>query len=405
MIKKNHLKSKICWSLFFLFIVEIGKHIYVPGFLFDEAMMESQNNLVRLLSSTTGGQYGTPTLFSLGMSPYMTGLIIWSTITMIDADRINNLSIKQRSIFQKLLILLFSFLQATALAFRFRNELHYEMFQFYNSKQVLLIVILILTTGGMLLSWFADINCEKGVGAQSIFIIPSLIGNLPAMLISGQSENVPFTPFVIAFLVGITLLFVYTTLYFYKAEYRLPIERTGVDNQFNHSYIPIRLLTAGAMPYMFATTIFSLPQLLLLNKSLTNTIFSKILTTYFSFNTFQGVIMYGLIIFALAIGFSFVNVRPHDIAKNMKYSGDYILGVVPGNTTEKYIRKKLLTIAATGNLYLVVVSVVPLFIGLWIPFVSNLALYFGSTFMLIIILDNLYQELEFLYFNRLYTIF
>ncbi|MHC5268406.1 accessory Sec system protein translocase subunit SecY2 [Enterococcus sp. LJL98] len=405
MEKNKNLIRKICWSILFLFLLQIGKHIYVPGFFINENMLQDQSTLARLLSSATGGQYGAPTLFSLGMSPYMTGLIIWSTITMIDIDAINNLSIKQRSFYQKLLTLIFTVLQAIGLVFRFKANISFEHLERFSQVQIMALAVLIVTAGGMVLTWLADMNCEKGVGAQSVFIIPSLIANLPAMLVSGQSKEIPFNGWTIGFIVGITLLFVVLTLYLYKAEYRLPIERTGIDSQFNQSYIPIRLLTAGAMPYMFATTIFSLPQLLLLNQSLSNTPLSWFLTTFFSFNTVQGILTYGLIIFILAIGFSFVNIRPHDIAKNMKYSGDYILGVVPGDKTEKYVRDKLLLIASTGNLYLVVVSVIPLFVGLHVPFVSNLALFFGSTFMLIIILDNLYQELEFLYFNHLYSIF
>lgn len=105
------------------------------------------------------------------------------------------------------------------------------------------------------------------------------------------------------------------------------------------------------------------------------------------------------------MGFSYINVRPHDITKHLKESGDYIYEIVPGAETEKYIKKKLSTIAMVGNSYLVLVSLIPLFIGLKVEIIANLAFYFGSVFMLIIILDTLTQEIKFIFSKRNYHIF
>jgi preprotein translocase subunit SecY len=58
-----------------------------------------------------------------------------------------------------------------------------------------------------------------------------------------------------------------------------------------------------------------------------------------------------------------------------------------------------------GNSYLVLVSLIPLFIGLKVEIIANLAFYFGSVFMLIIILDTLTQEIKFIFSKRNYHIF
>ncbi len=50
--------------------------------------------------------------------------------------------------------------------------------------------VLILTAGGLFVAWLADINIDKGIGGQSLFIVPGLLMNIPAMLISGQTESV-----------------------------------------------------------------------------------------------------------------------------------------------------------------------------------------------------------------------
>ena len=121
--------------------------------------------------------------------------------------------------------------------------------------------VLILTAGGLFVAWLADINIDKGIGGQSLFIVPGLLMNIPAMLISGQTESVHLSQNFMIGLVIVTLIFIYLTLFLYSAEYRINIERTGIDSRFNNSYIPIRLLPAGAMPFMFAVTVFSMPQL------------------------------------------------------------------------------------------------------------------------------------------------
>lgn len=404
MIKQRELMQRFLWSAMLLVVFQIGRHIDLPMFLSQEAKLDSANSVLKFLSTATGGNFSTITLFSLGMGPYMTALIIWTTISMIDEERVNNFSMKQIGYIQRGLTLIFTVIQSIALVLRFKTSIVTVAF-FTSETTALLAGVLLLTTGGMFISWLADINIVKGIGGQSLFILPGLMANIPSMLISGQSGPISFTNQFIIILILITLLFIYLTMYLYHSEYRIVIERTGIDTISKHSYIPIRLLPAGAMPFMFAVTVFSMPQLLLLNAKWNDTWFSNFITTYFSFNSIQGIIMYGVVLYLLGWGFSFINIRPNDIAKNLKESGDYILNVPPGDQTERYIREKLTRISFVGNAYLVFISLIPMFIGLRSPFISNLAFYFGSLFMLIIILDTLVQEIRFVYSKKEYRLF
>lgn len=405
MRNSKELIQRVLWSLGLVLIAETGKALPLPLFFIEKGSTVGDSIFEKFLSSTSGGQLSTPALFSLGMSPYMTSLIIWSTITMIDSDRINNLSAKQRSFLQKLLLVAFAGLQALALSFRFKQLFDLKSFPEMTELHFFLISTLLLTAGALFLAWLSDINTEKGIGAQALFILPGLLSNLPRMLISGQVDRKVWTAPLVAGLIAISLVFIVVTLFMYKAELRIKVERTGVDSRLTDSYIPIKVLTSGAMPFMFAITVFSLPQLLLLNPAWSNTWFSKFLADFFSFSTIVGILNYGLVIFLLGLGFSFINVRPHDIAKNLKRSGDYVFDVMPGDPTEDYFKQKLLRVSFVGNCYLVLVSLVPLFIGLKFNFVSNLAFYFGSLFMVISILDTLIKEIRFNYFKSQYEIF
>ncbi|MFZ4853748.1 accessory Sec system protein translocase subunit SecY2 [Enterococcus entomosocium] len=405
MKNQKELIRRIIASFFLLFIVEIGKHIQVPFFISEKIPEESTSLILKFLATSTGGNFTVPTLFSLGMGPYMTALIIWTTISMIDTESIGNLSTKRIGYIQRSLTLLFAILQSCALVLKFRSSMIDQKAIGGSIVLLFLGAVLLLTAGGLFVAWLADINIDKGIGGQSLFIVPGLLMNIPAMLISGQTESVHLSQNFIIGLVMVTLVFIYLTLFLYNAEYRINIERTGIDSRFNNSYIPIRLLPAGAMPFMFAVTVFSMPQLLLLNEKWGDTGFSNFITTYFSFNNVRGIFTYGLILYVLGYGFSFINVRPYDIAKNLKETGDYILNVAPGKQTERYILKRLSTVALLGNSYLVIVSMIPLLIGLQNQIISNLAFYFGSIFMLIIILETITNEIRFLFSTHTYRIF
>lgn len=405
MKNQKELIRRIIASFFLLFIVEIGKHIQVPFFISEKIPEESTSLILKFLATSTGGNFTVPTLFSLGMGPYMTALIIWTTISMIDTESIGNLSTKRIGYIQRSLTLLFAILQSCALVLKFRSSMIDQKAIGGSIVLLFLGAVLLLTAGGLFVAWLADINIDKGIGGQSLFIVPGLLMNIPAMLISGQTESVHLSQNFIIGLVMVTLVFIYLTLFLYNAEYRINIERTGIDSRFNNSYIPIRLLPAGAMPFMFAVTVFSMPQLLLLNEKWGDTGFSNFITTYFSFNNVRGIFTYGLILYVLGYGFSFINVRPYDIAKNLKETGDYILNVAPGKQTERYILKRLSTVALLGNSYLVIVSMIPLLIGLQNQIISNLAFYFGSIFMVIIILETITNEIRFLFSRHTYRIF
>lgn len=270
----------------------------------------------------------------------MTGVIIWSTITMIQSDKIDYLSEAKKAAFQKTIVCLFAVLQAITLSIKFRISITSTHYLSISSVTMsYFVIILVLTTGAMFLAWLVDMNQLYGIGGASIFILPSLISNLPAMLVFGNSYEVAMTTKLFLVLLILTLLFICVTMFLSRAEYRISIERTGIVSNFTCSYIPIKVLTAGALPYMFALTVFSLPSLILFNPNVAETKLAYFLVTFFSFNTVAGIMMYGFLIFILGVGFSFINVRPYDIAKNMKYSGEYILTIIPGEKTQNYIKK------------------------------------------------------------------
>ena len=60
---------------------------------------------------------------------------------------------------------------------------------------------------------------------------------------------------------------------------------------------------------------------------------------------------YILILFALGLAFSFVNMSGEEIAEKMKKSGEYIYNIYPGEATSRYINWLILRFAIIGSTY------------------------------------------------------
>lgn len=149
MKNQKELIRRIIASFFLLFIVEIGKHIPIPFFISEKIPEESTSLILKFLATSTGGNFTVPTLFSLGMGPYMTALIIWTTISMIDTESIGNLSTKRIGYIQRCMTLLFAVLQSCALVLKFRSSMIDQKAVGGSVVLLFLGAVLILTAGGL----------------------------------------------------------------------------------------------------------------------------------------------------------------------------------------------------------------------------------------------------------------
>ncbi|USS91371.1 accessory Sec system protein translocase subunit SecY2 [Fructilactobacillus carniphilus] len=388
------------FTLWLLIIFELGSLILLPGFAprnYVNSVL--QNSYINVVSGNFGSQITVPSLFALGMGPYMTALIIWQTIASISEKTTQRLSQKAVGTIQKLLTLIFAILQAVMTAFLF---LKYKPDYFgYSEALFYLFILMILVAGAMLIVWMADLNAKFGIGGTSIFIIPGLIKSLPNVLNSGRTEPLHFSILGWLIVLLIVLAFVYISVFMNNSETRIEIQRININNRLTNSYIPIKVLVSGAMPFMFALSLFSIPSILFAQSNLE----TSFLTTLFSFHNWQGIFTYGVIIVILGYGFAFVNFQPSNIAKSLKKSGDYIMDVTPGITTEKYLTNKLFIMAFLGNVFMLAVALIPLIIGLFYGPATNFSFLFGSILILVTMLDGIFQEIKALLIKNQYQIF
>jgi len=410
MDKKHDLRNRFIWTFFLLLIVLIGQEIVIPGIdpvVADQAL--NKVDFIKFVSMTTGGQTAIPTLLTLGMRPYMTQMIIWQVVTALDLDVVKQWSQKKTGVIQRFLTLFFAMLQGFEMIYFIRNAFIPNDPWNLGININVIVAWIVLVAGSMFMTWLGDFNAVHGIGSAIALIIPSIIAGIPNALITGVGTAITtqyeltIEHTIVAVIIG--LIFVTVMYFLYQGELRLPIERPMVQNSYANSYLPMRFLTAGAMPFMFSSTVFMVPRLLVNQTVGPTNSFQRAISTWFSFQTWQGIVIYAAVVIVLGFAFGYLNIQPANVAKSMKESGNYFLNVMPGDDTERFISGHFARLSLLGNLVLALIGVGPLIVGMYVPGAANFSILFSNLFILITLMDTIIQQVRALRAKDHYAIF
>ena len=202
-------------------------------------------------------------------------------------------------------------------------------------------------------------KCDLWNWRTIILILPGIIKGITGSLVANYNSILSHFDRLGIFII-LSILFVGITVTIYFAEYRFDIQRIGIDKYSKDAYLGFRLLIAGSMPLMFATTLMYFPAYIMQLFHYRN----EFVLSLFDITKLNGILMYGIILYLLGILFSFVNIMPDQISKDLQESGDYILGVTPGQETKRYITKRIWAVTINGSLFLPLIVTVPLWTGL-----------------------------------------
>lgn len=358
---------KVMWSLLIVVVYMIGRLLPVPTVPINQELLQGigDSTLLNNLATVTGARLSNMTLFSLGLSPWMTTVIIWRFFTVFDL--LKNLTSVEVHRYRMLLSLLVATIQAFGLSASVRF-MDVSVLGLEGHTVNLIVTMTILVTGAIVLTWLGNINSEKGLGGMTIIIIVNMV----LAFIENETQYISTHDFSsskvwleVATFIVVYFLLVMVTVLLYRGEYRIPIKRVGIQTAYNaNSYLPIRVTPAGAMPFMYGMTLMMLPPYIisaLLYFFPENNILLA-LSTQIGISRLPGVILYILLLYVLAIGFSYYNYDAYDIAKNMRNNGDYIEGIQPGNPTKRYIQTKVNYLAQFGAGTVILIGGIPLLV-------------------------------------------
>ena len=159
------------------------------------------------------------------------------------------------------------------------------------------------------------------------------------------------------------------------------------------THIPLRILTAGVMPIIFAQALMFIPSTLASFFPQGNG-FGDWLQRVFAPTHVVYSLFFAFLIIIFTYFYTAIAFNPVDVADNMKKQGGFIPGVRPGKSTSDYIDHILTRVTLPASIFLALIAVFPTFLSGFFNVDYSLASFYGGTSLLIIVgvaLDTLQQ--------------
>lgn len=241
-------------TLFFVFIFIVGSRLTLPFVdMNNREFLGGTAAYLAFSTALTGGNLRSLSLFSVGLSPWMSSMILWQMLSFSKKLNMTSGAIEIQNRRQMYLTLFIALIQALAISLNIPIQ--------SNMPKMLVIVLntCLLIAGAFFLVWLSDINATVGIGGSMIILLIGLVLNIPQDLIE-TFRTVPIPPFVLIGLIIMGIVFTYLVALLYRARYRIPVHKIGLHNRFKrYSYLEIMLNPAGGMPFMYVISFLSLP--------------------------------------------------------------------------------------------------------------------------------------------------
>lgn len=399
-ISQSIITKRVLWTLFFLFIYCLGNQLVLPfvdlknANIFGEAI-----GSLAFSSAMMGGNLRSMSLFSVGLSPWMSAMILWQMFSFSKKMGLKNLPIEIQDRRRMYLALGIAIVQSLAVS------LNLPIVSGVNASLAIFMNTILLIAGTFFLVWLSDLNSLFGIGGSIVILMASMMANLPYQIMD-SIEKLGIGWNVLLPLILFSLIFLYVSGVVQRARYRISINKINIHNRFKqYSYLDIMLNPAGGMPFMYAMSLVSIPQYVFMliqfihpeNKWTSGAI--KALTV----GQPLWLVVYLVMLFVLGLAFAFVNVSGEQISERMRKSGEYIYGVYPGQETSAYINHLVLRLGFIGALYMLFMAGAPMLIILVNPDYLQLSMIPGTFLIFSGMIYNVNEEMKALKLNTSYT--
>lgn len=397
--KNRDLLKSIIFTLIALFIFKFGTSITVPG-----AKIATNNlSFFEILNAMSGGAFENASIFALSVTPYITAQIIIQLLSMdivpylADLNKQGGVGRRKLNQITRVVGIILAFVQGYMYSFAYISN---------GSAIDYMLYALILTAGTALLMWIGDQITIKGLGnGMSLIIMAGIINVLPSMFVNLWTELIQdgfigillFALFILVFLVVII-----GVIYVESAERRIPIQYANKSTSSieSQNYIPFKLNSAGVIPVIFASAIMSIPQIIA--SFVKNETFTLIVSKYINYTTNTGLLIYIALIILFTYFYTFMQLKPKEMAENLNKNGGYIPGVRPGKETTNYVSKVLKRITIVGGVFLAILAALPILLGK-ISSLSNIISISGTGLLIVVgVALESYKQLESRLISRTY---
>src|SRR5918992_4407998 len=397
----EELERKLLFTLLALVIYRVGAHIAAPG-VNVAALADFIRNSAAAgffgLYDALGGGLSRATVFALGIMPYISASIIFQlaggvapSIGKMQKDEEGKKKITQWTRYLTVFISLSQVYMFALFTESIRGVFPTPGFW---SR---LIMVVTLTTGAIFVMWLGEQITERGIGnGMSLLITFSILESLwpgTLQLIQFVRTGV-VTPIGAVLFLVVLVAVISAVVAMTIAARRIPIQiprkvmGRGRIREGQKTFIPIRLITAGVMPIIFAQTIIIVPGTI---ASFTNNPILTEIAGFFNPGDWPYNLSFAVLILIFSYFYTSIIFNSVDLSENLKKQGAFIPGVKPGASTADYIDSVLARVTLPGGLFLALVAVLPILVSNWLNIPNS---GFGGTSVLIVVgvlLDTIAQ--------------
>lgn len=402
--QKGELRRKIIFTLGMLFVFRIGSAITIPAI--NSAKLSSgleSTGILAIMNMLGGGSLERFSLFSLGVSPYITASII---IELLSMDVIPTLTQwkdegevgrKKKDKVTRYVTVVLAAVQSFSLTYAFDKS--YGILR-ESSPLSYAYVVIVMVAGAMFAMWMGDQITNKGIGnGTSLLIFTGIVSNLPTSFVSAFNSLVVTNQGTQKMLLGILnyalfiilyLLIVVFVVYNEGANRKIPIVYATNSNPMmrtkDGTHMPIKINTSGVIPVIFASAMLATPLTIaqLIGNSSVSSVIEKICTYNNPVKYPIGFIIYLVLIIAFSFFYANLQIDAEKIAGDLKKNGGAIPGIRSGIETQNYIKKVLNRVTVLGSIFLLIVAVIPIMIPVIWKAVANSAVTLYGTGLIIV---------------------
>lgn len=397
--KKGELRRKIVFTLGILFVFRLGAGIVIP--YIDTSAITSaatSSGIFGIMNMLGGGTLEKFSLFSLGVSPYITSSIIIELLSMdvIPAlaqwNKEGNTGKKKKDKVTRVLTLALAIIQGGSLTYAFDKG--YSILA-SSSIWTYVYVVIVMAAGSMFTMWLGDQITIKGVGnGTSLLIFTGIVANLPNSFISSFKSMVTFgsayktaTSLAWYILFVIVYLAIVVFVVFEEGAIRkIPIIYATNTQTVMHTKestnLPIKINSSSVIPVIFAASVLAAPRTIISFMKSTST--TQMIDNILNYQKPIGFVLYIVMIILFTFFYSNLQIDAKKISEDLKKSGGAIPGVRTGDDTKKYIGTVLNRVTVVGSLFLAIIASIPIIAPEIWKMTSNNALSLGGTGLIIV---------------------
>lgn len=397
--KKGELRRKVVFTLGILFVFRLGAGIVIP--YIDTSAITSaatSSGIFGIMNMLGGGTLEKFSLFSLGVSPYITSSIIIELLSMdvIPAlaqwNKEGNTGKKKKDKVTRVLTLASAIIQGGSLTYAFDKG--YSILA-SSSIWTYVYVVVVMAAGSMFTMWLGDQITIKGVGnGTSLLIFTGIVANLPNSFISSFKSMVTFgstykTATSLAWYILFVLVYLAIVVFVVFEEgaiRKIPIIYATNTQTVMHTKestnLPIKINSSSVIPVIFAASVLAAPRTIISFMKSTST--TQMIDNILNYQKPIGFVLYIVMIILFTFFYSNLQIDAKKISEDLKKSGGAIPGVRTGDDTKKYIGTVLNRVTVVGSLFLAIIASIPIIAPEIWKMTSNNALSLGGTGLIIV---------------------